>query len=233
MAQSAQSPATEALPPYDILDFFYGISTEAELTILCYGRRFHIPVSAENLQGDPNLESEYLSLLRKLDSDEPFEQDEDLGDPMEELCFWIAFKCNSEMRVLASERQPQLHTLYDWLYLDTLILTPKVIDGKLNVQSNTPSQQFLQEMIPNVELLPSIADIGIPVVSPSKVLLPQETVGGDLPQRPTKVFTEHGMTRFFKPAHVSESANREISTLLRIQELGLSNIIRAPKIHEF
>ncbi|RAH60589.1 hypothetical protein BO85DRAFT_467080 [Aspergillus piperis CBS 112811] len=186
MAQPGDPLATESLPPYEILHFMYGVGTYAELTILCYGKRFHIKISAENLQGDPNVESEYLSLLRKLDSDEPFEQNDDVGDPMEELSFWIAFKCNSEMRVLGSERQPQLHTLYDWFYPDTLILTPKIIDGRLNVQSSTPSQQFLQELTPNVELPSSIADFGIPVVPPSKVLLPHDTAGGDLPQRPTK-----------------------------------------------
>lgn len=198
MAQPVDPPATESLPPYEILHFMYGVGTYAELTILCYGKRFHITISAENLQGDPNVEGEYLSLLRKLDSDEPFEQNDDVGDPMEELCFWIAFKCNSEMRVLGSERQPQLHTLYDWFYPDTLVLTPKIIDGRLNVQSSTPSQQFLQELTPNVELPSSIADFGIPVVPPSKVLLPHGTAGGDLPQRPTKVFNERGMPRFSK-----------------------------------
>ncbi|GLB03916.1 hypothetical protein AtubIFM57258_009631 [Aspergillus tubingensis] len=233
MAQAVPPPSTEALPPYDILGFWYGAGTASELTIYCYGKRFNITVSAENLQGDLNIESEYLSLLHKLDSDEPFEQEDDKGDPMEELCFWIAFKCNSQMRPLGSEQKPRFHTLYDWFYPDTLILTPKIIDGRLNVQTSTPTQQFLQDLTPHVELPCSIADFGIPVVSPSHILLPRDTTGRDLSQRPTKVFTEQGMTRFFKPTYVSEPADREISTLLRIQSLGLSNIIRAPKIHEF
>ncbi|KAE8146332.1 hypothetical protein BDV25DRAFT_162708 [Aspergillus avenaceus] len=41
------------------------------------------------------------------------------------------------------------------------------------------------------------------------------------------------MTCFFKPADIPEHTNRETSTLLRIQKLGLSNILRAPKIHGF
>ncbi|EHA23284.1 hypothetical protein ASPNIDRAFT_37297 [Aspergillus niger ATCC 1015] len=177
MTQPLHLPSREALPPYDILNFWYGAGTDTELTIFCYGKRFKITVSADNIQGDPDVESEYLSLLRKLDSDELFEQEDDKGDPMEQLCFWIAFKC--------------------------------------------------------VELTCSIADFKIPIVTSSKVFLPQDMAGGDLPQRPTKVFTEHGMPRFFKPAYVMEPAIREISTLLRIQELGLLNIIRAPKVHEF
>ncbi|PYH70391.1 uncharacterized protein BO88DRAFT_480717 [Aspergillus vadensis CBS 113365] len=217
IAQAGPPQSREALPPYDILGFWYGAGTASELTIYCYGKRFNITVSAESLQGDLNTASEYLSLLQKLDSDEPFEQEDDKGDPMEELCFWIAFECNSQMKVLGSEQQPRFHTLYDWL----------------DVQSSTPTQQFLQELTPHVELPCPIADFGIPVVSPLHILLPRDTTGRDLPQRPTKVFTEQGMTRFPKPTYVSEPADREISTLLRIQNLGLSNIIRAPKIHEF
>ncbi|GCB18218.1 cAMP-dependent protein kinase type 3 [Aspergillus awamori] len=233
MTQPLHLPSTEALPPYDILNFWYGAGTDTELTIFCYGKRFNITVSADNLQGDPDVESEYLSLLRKLDSDELFEQEDDKGDPMEQLCFWIAFKCNSQMRALGSKQQPQLHTLYDWFYPETIILTPMIIDGRLQVHSSTPSQQLLQDMLPSVELTCSIADFKIPVVTSSKVFLPQDMAGGDLPQRPTKVFTEHGMPRFFKPAYVMEPTIREISSLLRIQELGLLNIIRAPKVHEF
>ncbi|KAE8146331.1 hypothetical protein BDV25DRAFT_143807 [Aspergillus avenaceus] len=146
MAQPVQ-PSTEALPPYDIVDFCYGVGTDTELTILCYGKRFHITVSADNLQGDPHIANEYLSLLQKLDSGEPFEQSKDEGDPMEELCFWIAFCCNPHMRVLASKQQ-EVRTLYDWFHPDTLVLTPKVIDGTLHVHSSIPDQQLLQQLTP-------------------------------------------------------------------------------------
>ncbi|KAI9926512.1 hypothetical protein MW887_004280 [Aspergillus wentii] len=77
----------------------------------------------------------------------------------------------------------------------------------------------------------SITNLGIPVIPPSKVFLPQYNIKDGLPQRPTKVFTNDGMTCFFKPTHVPESAIREISTLLRLQGLGLSENVRAPRLY--
>lgn len=48
-----------------------------------------------------------------------------------------------------------------------------------------------------------------------------------------KVFTVSGMTRFFKPTHVSAHANREISILIRLWKLGPSKLVHAPVLHEF
>ncbi|RAL11203.1 uncharacterized protein BO97DRAFT_347904 [Aspergillus homomorphus CBS 101889] len=231
--QSALPSSTETLPSYEIVNFSYGAGTEAELTILCYGKRFHITVSANNLKGDSNATKEYLSLLEKLNSGEPHDRIDDEGDPMEELCFWIAFRCNPHMRALTSKRPQRMQTLHDWFHPDTLVLTPKdAPDGILHVYSSTPSPQLLQELTPSVELSGSIVKHGIPVVPPSKILLPQNTAKDFWPQRPAKVFTESGMARFFKPAHLDEHADREIQTLLRLQELGLTETIRAPRLLE-
>ncbi|PWY93935.1 hypothetical protein BO94DRAFT_509921 [Aspergillus sclerotioniger CBS 115572] len=95
----AQPLNTEELPPYDILDFSHGTNTTTSLTILCYGLRFHITVSTTNIQDDPQATEQYLSLLQKLDSEDYAEEENDKestegGDPMENICFWIAIKCH-------------------------------------------------------------------------------------------------------------------------------------------
>jgi hypothetical protein len=60
----------DALPEYQIVNFQCGVTTESELTILCYGKRFHLHVSAEKLHGNPQLEKEYLRKLRKLETED-------------------------------------------------------------------------------------------------------------------------------------------------------------------
>ncbi|PYI08582.1 hypothetical protein BO78DRAFT_440508, partial [Aspergillus sclerotiicarbonarius CBS 121057] len=92
-------PSRKQLPAHDILEFFRGAGTDTELTILCYGLRFHITVSAKNFQNDSETTAQYLALLRKLDSEDYAGEESDEasveGDPMENICFWIAFKCQS------------------------------------------------------------------------------------------------------------------------------------------
>ncbi|PYI27749.1 hypothetical protein BP00DRAFT_404316 [Aspergillus indologenus CBS 114.80] len=103
----------EELPEYDILEFFRGAETDTELMILCYGLRFHITVSAKNFRNDPETTAQYLTLLRKLDSEDYAGEESDEenveGDPMENICFWIASKCNSAMKLSSSgEQKPRI-----------------------------------------------------------------------------------------------------------------------------
>lgn len=157
---------------------------------------------------------------------------------MEELCFWMALTCNSQMRLSAStskiqSRQPR--TLYDWFNPETIVLIPKVVndnDNTLLVDSSTPSQQLLQQLTPRVRIPPSV-DIGglkIPIVQSSQILLQQNKTEDGLCQRPAKVFNGSAK-RFFKPTYSSEQANREISALVRIHQLGISEL-RVPTLHE-
>jgi hypothetical protein len=46
------TPDMDTMPNYEIVKFQCGVSTHSELTILCYGKRFNIQVSAEDLHGN-------------------------------------------------------------------------------------------------------------------------------------------------------------------------------------
>lgn len=170
--------------------------------------RFYIMVSADNL-GNSSIASDYINLLEKLKCEASIQEADD--DPMEELCFWIALTCNSQMRLLASASSTQgrqLRTLHDWFNPETLVLTPKVINNALHVGSSAPTQQLLRQLTPRVRMPSSYytGELKIPAVRASEVLLLQDKTEGDLYQRPAMVFNGSAK-RFFKPTHSSEQAN--------------------------
>ncbi|PYH91385.1 hypothetical protein BO71DRAFT_51675 [Aspergillus ellipticus CBS 707.79] len=56
---------------------------------------------------------------------------------MENICFWMASRCNHAMRLLSStEPKPRVRTLYDWFNMRTFTLELKFVDGKLCVDSS-------------------------------------------------------------------------------------------------
>ncbi|KAE8335676.1 hypothetical protein BDV24DRAFT_171120 [Aspergillus arachidicola] len=231
------SPKTEeVLPNYEILEFYRGDDTHTELTIQCYDMRFHITVSATNIQDDVSTTKEYMSLLRKLDSEdstrEVEEDSESEGDAMENMCFWIASKCNSAMRVLSSrEEKTQVRTLHDWFYAKTLVLVLRARDGKLYVCSS--SSLYQQDFAPMVTLSHSVCKLNIPSIEASNItILLDETDEETLIRRPKKVSVGSNTIRFYKPTYTSEQANREITSLIHIKSTNLSNIIRTPTLHE-
>ncbi|KAB8220727.1 hypothetical protein BDV33DRAFT_190975 [Aspergillus novoparasiticus] len=200
------SPKTEEeLPNYEILEFYRGDDTNTKLTIQCYDMRFHITVSAKDIQDDEETTIEYISLLRKLDTEEE-DSESDEGDAMENMCFWIASKCNSSMRVLSSrEEKTQVRTLHDWFYAKTLVLVLRARDGKLYVCSS--SSIYQQDFAPMVTLSHSS----------NITTLPDATDEENLLRRPKKV---------------SRTRNREITSLIHLKSTNLSNTIRTPTLHE-
>jgi tRNA A-37 threonylcarbamoyl transferase component Bud32 len=250
----------DALPDYEIVNFQCGVTTDSELTILCYGKRFHIHVSAEDLHRNPHLEKEYLGKLRKLeiedglrpigysddqktlveelDDGDAEEQDDDdddepVGDAMEETCFWIAFKCNPYMRALRSDPEPVPRTVEDWFYPETLVLTLQVDkEGNLDVSSSPASDDLIADLISHVRLPAEMLENPLfPLVHPSKVFLCYDKdITGPI-QRPEKVITDSAHVRFFKPCHQEHQIPREIRIMTRLQKSGLSKTLRVPTLY--
>lgn len=246
-----------SISDYEIVNFQCGVTTTAELTILCYGKRFHIQISAENLHGNLQLEKEYLKRLRKLEIDDgmmpilynewqkalieetsegPEEdscENEDIGDAMGNLCFWIAMKCNPYMLSLGSSSDVKPSTVEDWFYPETLVLTPKV-DGKgnLDVLSSPADDALIAHLITTVSLPLDILEVVQPLfIHPSKIFLfHEEDTTGPI-QRPEKVFTEPGRMLFFKLCYHVPQIPREIQVMIRLQETGLNKTLRVPTLH--
>ncbi|KAI9374689.1 hypothetical protein BJX61DRAFT_550919 [Aspergillus egyptiacus] len=206
----------EELPAYDILEFSRGAGTDTELTIL-------------NFQNDPETIAQYLALLRNLDSEDHAgeESDEESsveGDPMENVCFWIAFKCNS--------RNPRVRTLHGWFNIPTWDLVPKALNGEFFSVESSLNPQPIEQFAPKAHLSPAILKLEVPSVEASRVELLQHETETDLPQRPKKVSVGSGAIRFFKETHCSEQAGREILALMHIKSSGLSDVVRTPALHE-
>lgn len=220
--------SSNELPDYDIVEFSCGsFDGTAELTIRCYGKQFHIEVSEKNLDDGSELKCNFQRLLRRLDDPACSEDDGDT-DPMEDLCFWIAYNCNSQMRDLASPSPCQMHTLKDWLSLETVVLTMTMKNGQITTIASTPGRSLVANLTHQMELPFSLQSLGIPAHDPSTITL---RVGLEH-TRPEEVL--FGSDRFFfKPACSHSHAIREISTLLRVKELGLIQTVRSPVLHGF
>ncbi|KUL86404.1 hypothetical protein ZTR_08147 [Talaromyces verruculosus] len=258
---SHNTPSKDSLPDYEIVKFQCGVSTRSELTILCYGKRFHIPISAEDLHASPQLEKGYLERLRRLEIQdemlpiqyndwqktliEEIDQqekdggddgdDEMIGDAMEEMCFWIASKCNPSMKALGSDTDLQPVTVEQWLYHETLVLTPKIDErGILSFGSAAASDKLISDLVASVRLPQDlIQKLQIPLLQPSKISLfhdEDEDITGPI-QRPEQVFIDPGEILFFKPCHRTNEIPREIETMTRLQQSGLDKTLRVPIIH--
>jgi hypothetical protein len=251
-------------PDYEIVRFYCGVTTHSELTILCYGRRFHFHISAEDLHGNLQLEKDYLQRLRKLEiqdemlpiqyndwqktliqeidhqeiqekDDDDNEVDEMVGDAMEEIYFWIALKCNPSMKTLGSDTDLQPVTVEQWLYPETLVLTPKVDErGTLSHESSAASDELISDIISSVRIPRDLLQKSqIPPIHPSKIFLfrdEAEDATGPT-QRPENVFIDPNEILFFKPCHRTHEIPREIQTMTRLQQSGLDKSLRVPRLH--
>ncbi|KAJ5329460.1 hypothetical protein N7452_009850 [Penicillium brevicompactum] len=222
------SVSSDALPDYDIVEFSWGsFNGTAELTIRCYGRQFHIQVSQKNLDDGSELKRNFQHLLRRLDDPIYVEGDGDT-DPMEDLCFWIAFNCNSQMRDLDSPYPPPIHTLKDWFSLETVVLTMIMKDDHLATITSPPDPSLVAILTRQMELPVPFQSLNLPTLDPSTITLPV----GPEHTRPAEVFL--GSDRFFfKATYTHSHAIREISSLLRLKEMGLIQVVRSPVLHGF
>ncbi|KAJ5366432.1 hypothetical protein N7541_000373 [Penicillium brevicompactum] len=222
------SVSSDALPDYDIVEFSWGsFDGTAELTIRCYGKQFHIQVSQKNLDDGSELKRNFQHLLRRLDDPTYVEGDGDT-DPMEDLCFWIAYNCNTQMRDLASPCPSQIHTLKDWFGLETVVLTMIMKDDHLATITSPPDPSLVANLTRQMELPVPFRSLNIPTLDPSTITLPV----GPEHTRPAEVFL--GSDRFFfKATYTHSHAIREISSLLRLKELGLIQVVRSPVLHGF
>lgn len=218
--------SSDTLPDYDIVEFSWGsFDGTAELTIRCYGKQFHIQVSQKNLDDSSEMKCNFQQLLRRLDNPTCLEGDDDT-DPMEDLCFWIAYNCNSRMRDLASPYPSQIHTLKDWLSLETVVLTMTMKDGHMATVASPPGPSLMANLTHQMELPVSFQSLSIPTLDSSMITLrvgPEHT-------RPTEVFL--GSDRFFFKAIYSHShAMREIILLHQLKEVGLIQVVHSPVLH--
>ncbi|EEP81105.1 predicted protein [Uncinocarpus reesii 1704] len=222
-------------PPYDIVNFWCGDQDRTEMTVMCYGGRFDILALAKNMEECPAIEREFLGLVKDLLSmnNDDFEYKPGESDPMEEMCHWMAEACFAQFRALAPRpTEPRIITVEEYYTTPSIQLTITVNDGQLTAiqSSGNPG-----DLMPRTRLSSSYTALtaSVPLLEPSMVKLPWDSEN-ERPSRPSRVLVgNEGKEQYFKPAYreISERTEREIKTLLRLHQLGLSDKIRVPKIH--
>ncbi|EDN11266.1 hypothetical protein I7I51_03029 [Histoplasma capsulatum] len=224
-------------PPYDIVNFWCGDKDKTEMTVMCYDRRFDILALAKNMEECPAIKSEFFGLIKDLlsmDNDD-FQFKPGQPDPMEEMCYWMAKACFAHFRTLAPRpTEPRIITLEEYYTTPAIHLTITVNDGKLTA---IQSSHKPDDLMPRTRLSSSYTAMtaSVPLLKPSKVKLPWDSEH-ERPLRPSRVLVgNEGKEQFFKPAYreLLKHTEREIKTLLRLHQLGLSDKIRVPKIHGF
>jgi hypothetical protein len=83
MASDVES-GIEDIPPYEIVNFFYGHDIASELTVICRGKRLFVCVKLEELQEkgvmrSPSLAEEYQTLLDAVMKNDDMHTDIDEG----------------------------------------------------------------------------------------------------------------------------------------------------------
>ncbi|EEH17451.2 hypothetical protein PABG_00014 [Paracoccidioides brasiliensis Pb03] len=222
-------------PPYDIVDFRCGDEDKTEMTVMCFDRRFDILALAKNMEECPAIKREFFGLIKDLLSmnNDDFQFKPGQPDPMEEMCYWMAKACFAHFRTLAPRpTEPRIITLEEYYTTPAIHLTITVKDGKLTA---IQSSRKPDDLMPRTRLSPSAMTASVPLLEPSKVKLPWDSEH-ERPLRPSKVHVcNEGKEQFFKPAYreLLKHTEREIKTLLRLHQLGLSDKMRVPKIHGF
>ncbi|RFU31498.1 hypothetical protein B7463_g4806, partial [Scytalidium lignicola] len=78
------------IPRYAAVDFAFGITSDAQLTVICRTKRFYITLSAQNLRNPEHIEAskyeqEYLQLLHVIQFEDQSEFNPDKQDPVEAM----------------------------------------------------------------------------------------------------------------------------------------------------
>ena len=107
----------------------------------------------------------------------------------------------------------------------------KTVDGRLTPVRSLDDAEAVRHLTPRLKLPKSLLQPSVPAIYPSLIELAWDAESEGA-QYPTKVFINGNEPYFFKPtSHGDErAAERKIEVLLRIQQLGLSSKIRAPRL---
>lgn len=230
------------IPRYAVVNFWFGVDSEAELTIICRTKRFCITLSAQNLR-DPKCteaskyEREYIQLLSALQSqDSHTEFNPEELDPLDAMVHWVLDPFFPIFRALAPglSSTPQLQTLHEYFHPPTFFFTLKVDDGTLVPVSTQEDSHSLEYLTPNMEPPQVLLDANVPIFHPLSLLVDwdPEFDGG---QSPTKVYGDNQKPYFFKSTHhgKDEAVEREVEILLRLEAAGLTTKICVPRLCGF
>ncbi|KAL8838123.1 MAG: hypothetical protein Q9170_002264 [Blastenia crenularia] len=200
---------------------------------MCRGKRFHITIHPDDLEDHKSEYARLIDGLAKLD-DPDF--DLNLPDPQEELEEWILQPVRPMFSKLVPEQPPtpQKVTVAECFYPPTFFFTLKSICGILTAVRTEDDIEDAKYWIPRMEIAPDLFKPGLRIVRPHDLEVVWDPELQDGPSA-TRVSLGSNDQYFLK--HTVHGANepirREIETLHRLQDLGVSETNRVPKLHGF
>ncbi|KAL2426237.1 hypothetical protein ABEF95_001204 [Exophiala dermatitidis] len=248
----------EEEPPYQIIDFLYGgQDSDSIFSVVCRGRRFSVSVSpGDFLEGgatettspstpssssSSRIEDQYQRLLAAVRDDDS-SGIEDLNpeghNPFQALSHWIAipffpiFRKIPPLQHIGSGPGQRLQNLDEYANPPTQFFRLKCVKDRVTPVLSVDGED---DMLPPPlvwfsNLSPSRIRATVPTFSSREIQIPRDSLreGAVYPQ----TVLLHGHHKlYFKSSMDSETAEREIDILLRIQDSGLHNTLLLPMLH--
>ncbi len=152
-----------------------------------------------------------------------------LEDPLEAWIVRSFIQHRIFQKFAPASSQPLLSILRDRLYPPTVTFTLRVVNGELVPKRILNSKEMIDFYARPADISTSLNWAECPSVKPEHVFLAQRSH----PQDPNLVVFR-GKKCWFKAVHDTipdDVFAREIDTLLQVQNIGLSNRIRVPKLN--
>ncbi len=232
-----------ALPPWTGRCISLDVTRDhAEVAMLYNGKRFHILLKTANLHDPENpdsmlVEHEYLQLLQTYLS-------ENLENPAapqnpdaaRNLFVWIAEQCSPLVRDLAPRLspKPQYMTLDDYLNPPTCSLAPKLANGTLFAPHYAAlAPPALLRMTTRVPLPWCLFSSPLPAIDPARIEVAWHPSTHGLPT--SQEVTLDGNRPYYLKLASGDAAGleREAAVLLRLQETGVADTVRVPRLHGY
>lgn len=218
-----------------VTNIFFGDSTDdCIIIVMCRGKRFHITISPENLQDHKHEYTRLINGLTEARDDADF--DLDSTDPQDELEDWVLRPFIPVFPKLAPKQSlnPQRATVTECFNPPTFFFALKSIRGNLSAIRTTDNSKAAEFWIPRVEIAPALIRPGLRIVRPHdlEVVWDPQLEDGPHAAQVALGTTEHYFLKY--TTHGDEQrVTRDVESLLRLQDLGVTEKIRLPKLHGY
>ncbi|KAF1959801.1 hypothetical protein CC80DRAFT_406189 [Byssothecium circinans] len=210
---------------FTVIEFFFSAcDTESELTVMCNGKRFRIPLSSDHFEDSPSIKETYLHYLQVA---ETFELD---GLTVDDLYDWALEPFFLIFRAVPPLLEHHKPTLQEYLFPETVGYTLRAVKGEL---VPFPNDQGPSERLPHDVHLDQELCSPWPSFHPQQVQLCGDSPEEALSRCPSKVLVGGKTTCFFKTCHFGDTrrVREEIRNYKRIEEAGLAKDLRISRLH--
>lgn len=196
------------------------------MAVMCRGKRFHITISPENLR---EYQQEYTRLY------DAYEDSEGL-DFLKELEDWVLRPFLRLFSELAPELSPtpQKATVAECFNPPTLFFTLESVHGVLSAVRTSDNPEAARLWIPCTEIRQDLIRPELRIVRPKdlEVVWDPRTEDGPDARKVTLGTTEHYFLKQLA-CEMDDSVGIEAECLLRLEDMGVLEKIRVPKLHGF